>query len=264
MSLARELKAKIIDKVWVTPTVMGIRFEPSKDFKFRPGQFLSIFVPDPARPGQFVKRAYSFSSPYEIATHQGYELCVKFVPGGLGTEYLASLNVGDKIRILAPYGDFTYKRPEGGRTLCFISTGTGISPFRSMVLSREFLENPPKKVLAIHGARTQDEILYPGVFESVGVQATYAVSQPVGDYVGFKGRITDYLRSLSKDWGWHQTDFFLCGNAQMVLDVCQILEGGHGVPKDAIFKEVFFMNRRAADRTLDIDQRVMSIHKKSA
>jgi ferredoxin-NADP reductase len=72
------------------------------------------------------------------------------------------------------------------------------------------------------------------------------------------------LRSLHKDWGWHQTDFFVCGNAQMVQEVCQILEGGHGVAKNSIHKEVFFMNRSEVERTLELEERVMRIHKRSA
>ena len=49
------------------------------------------------------------------------------VPGGPGSNYLASLKVGDTFKAFAPYGDFMYDSASG-RDACFISTGTGVAP----------------------------------------------------------------------------------------------------------------------------------------
>jgi ferredoxin-NADP reductase len=233
---AREVACKVVEFNWLTPTVMGIRFEPSKKFVYEPGQFLSVVVPDPAG-GRPLRRAYSFASP---PGKDGYQLCVKHVPGGPGSGYLAKLKVGDVFKAFAPYGDFMYV-PRPGRKACFISTGTGIAPFRAMVMSDQFRENPPEEALNLFGVRTADEIIYPGLFEGFGVKVVNAVSKPPAGFKGFQGRVTDYLKSLPSDWDWHATDFYLCGNGDMVAEVVKILRSGHGVPEEAIHKEVYFV-----------------------
>src|SRR5438477_11165363 len=103
---AKELICQVVDNTWLTPTVFRLRFEPLKRFKFEPGQFVSVLVPPTQESPTTVKRCYSFaSSPLEAKNKGYYELCVKYVPGGRGTSYLASLKRGDTFRAFAPYGD---------------------------------------------------------------------------------------------------------------------------------------------------------------
>ena len=52
--------------------------------------------------------------------------------------------------------------------------------------------------------------------------------------------MTDYLRSLPPDWAWDQTDFYLCGNGEMVAEVHKHLRG-RGVPEERIHQEVYFV-----------------------
>lgn len=229
---------------------MGIRFEPSRRFSYEAGQFLSLIVPAPFAPpgsrGSRLRRAYSFSTPSEKG--QAYELCVKHVQGGPGSSYLKSLEVGGTFKASAPYGDLFY-RPREARNACFISTGTGVAPFRAMVLSEVFKRERPERVFSIFGARTESEIIYPGFFERQGLECVTAISQPTGAGAGhFKGRVTDYLRSLPADWPWHTTDFYLCGNGDMVADVRRILKEGHGVQDAAIQKEIYFSSSRPPRR----------------
>ncbi len=232
---AREVACKVIEKKWLTPTVVSLRFEPSKKFRFEPGQFLSVVVPNPAG-GRPLRRAYSFAT----APEQGFGLCVKHLPGGPGSSYLAALKEGDSFKAFAPYGDFFYE-PRLGRQACFISTGTGVAPFISMLHSSHYRENPPAKAISLFGARTEDEIIYPGLFRSLGLEEVNAISQPKAPWQGFKGRVTDYLKSLPGDWGWHSTDFYICGNGEMVAEVRKILREGHGVPETSILQEVYFV-----------------------
>jgi Na+-transporting NADH:ubiquinone oxidoreductase subunit F len=244
--------------MWLTPTVIRLRLEPPKKLRFTAGQFLSIVVPrgfsppaelrERAQQGQYrslasrypleqpLWRVYSFASEPE---EKYLELCVKHVDGGAGSSYVASLRVGDLVTTRAPYGDFFFET-EPSRNACFISTGTGIAPFRSMVRSRHWETAAPRSALVISGARTSDEILYAGEFEPYGVESVYAVSDPDMGWSGFRGRVTDYLRSLPLDWHWQTTDFYLCGSPAMVQEVRSILVNARSVPQTAIIQEAYF------------------------
>lgn len=241
---AKKISCRLIETRWLTPSVMQIGFEPTKRFSFEPGQFLSVLIPTqvmPLKKGYHaIKRAYSFASSPEC---ERYEICVKYVPGGKGGEYLKSLRPGDDFTVFAPYGDFVY-RPKEGRSSCFIATGSGIGPFRSIVLSRLFQRNRPETATLLFGARTSDEILYRDVFESQGVETVIAISRPDDQWQGFKGRVTDYLRTLPSHWAWHTTDFYVCGNSEMALEVASILKQGHNVADSSIHLEVFSPGKR--------------------
>ncbi len=251
MALAKEVICKVIHKIWLTPTVVGIRFEPNKRFKFDPGQFMSVVIPKPFAPPlspKRLRRIYSIAS----APENGYELSVK-ITGGPGPAYLASLSKGDVFVASAPYGDFVFD-PQPGRNACFVSTGTGIAPFRSIIQSRHFKEHLPERAMSLFGARTTDEILYQGEFAKHGVEEIFAISRPESTWPGYQGRVTDYLNQLPADWPWHSTQFYLCGSGDMVSEVKKLLKNGRGVPDEAIHAEVYFANRRAPARTDAQDQ----------
>jgi ferredoxin-NADP reductase len=224
----------VIRKTWLTPTVVELRFEPSRKFSFEPGQFVSVLIPSPTGAGKPLRRAYSLA----LASHEGYALCVKMVPRGPGSSYIASLREGDTFKAFAPYGDFFYV-PETGRAACFISTGTGVAPLFSMVRSKAFRESEAPQSISIFGARTEDELILPGLFTSLGLIEVNAVSRASSEYQGFHGRVTDYLKALSSDWPWFETDFYLCGNGAMVSEVRKHLRG-RGVPDGHIHQEVYF------------------------
>lgn len=232
---ASRIHCRVLETRWVTPSVFLVRFSPSKRFRFLPGQFVSVVVPTS---GGFVKRCYSLASGPEEALRTGrYELCVKLVPGGAGSSFLAGLKPGDEFGAFAPYGGFTYRPVEQGRGVAFIATATGIGPFRSIVLSDAFQGSSPTRAELIFGARDEKEILYRREFRQAGVETTYALSRSAAPNE-FQGRVTDYLRQLPDHWRWHTTDFYLCGNGEMIHEVNELLRG-RGVAPQAIRLENF-------------------------
>jgi CDP-4-dehydro-6-deoxyglucose reductase len=144
---AQEFKCVVKSFKMLTPTVFETVFEgrlasdPSVSMTFQAGQFVSIVIPGAGPNGRDLRRAYSIASGPE--THP-IELCVKLVEGGPGTNYLYKLREGDTFKGFAPYGDFLY-RTHSAKNACFIATGTGIAPFRSMVFSEKFKSDPPQK-----------------------------------------------------------------------------------------------------------------------
>jgi len=237
-----------------TPTVFGIRFEPNKKFSFNPGQFISVEVPIGKR--KPLRRVYSLASSPELSKKEGYELCIKRAPNGKGTSYLASIRPGETFIAHAPFGDFSYQVPSDPlRSVCFICTGSGIGPFRSIFESKAFQRNRPQRATLLFGASNQKEIIYPGRMERLGIDVIHCLSKPNKSWLGFHGRVTDYLKKLKMDWPWHTTDFYLCGNGNMLTEVRDLLRGGHGIAESAIHKEAFALtpyNKRRRPEVPDV------------
>jgi ferredoxin-NADP reductase len=236
------VEAKLIYKKSLTPDVIELHYVAEPEFPFLPGQFISVLVAGKGPGGRDLRRAYSIASGPEL-TRNGksvFELCVKLVENGPGTQYLNSLQIGDTMKGIAPYGDFVYK-PKAGRHAIFIATGTGIAPFRSMVYSKIYAEQPPKSGILLFGARNQSDLLYTEeLTQALGPSGlVQALSRPEGEWSGFKGRVTDWLRANESKIAWTETEFYLCGNGAMIDEVKQIL-AGKGVEKTAIHQEVYY------------------------
>ena len=243
---ALEYGFRVTDFRMITPTVFELKFvaEPRPDglFHFLGGQFISVVVPGAGPSGRDLRRAYSMASPPHRSP---IEFCVKLVEEGPGSGYLGTLRPGARFRGFAPYGDFVY-HPKTGRHACFVATGTGIAPFRSMALSEQFRAAPPKSTLCLLGVRTEDELLYHADLAGIpGVTLVETVTQPTEKWTGLRGRVTDYMRARSArdahgaDFPWLETEFYLCGNGAMISEMKRLLSEKQ-VPKDAIHQETYY------------------------
>jgi CDP-4-dehydro-6-deoxyglucose reductase len=236
------ISARLVGKRSLTRDVVEFLFQAEPAFQFQPGQFISILIPGAGPGGRDLRRAYSIASSPEL-TRDGvpvFELCVKLVEGGPGTTYLNSLKIGESMTGMAPFGDFVFK-PKSGRHALFISTGTGLAPFRSMSLSRIFSENKPISTRILFGARDEGDLLYTEeLLAAIGAgNLVQALSRAGGSWCGFKGRVTDWLRINEGSVDWANTEFYLCGNGAMIDEAKQILSQ-HGVEKASIHQEVYY------------------------
>ncbi|MBC7692313.1 MAG: FAD-dependent oxidoreductase [Methylotenera sp.] len=231
----------------LTPTVFEVTFEPTimnpkpgdpGEVTFKAGQFVSVVVPGAGPKGRDLRRAYSIASAPES---KPIELCVKLVEGGPGTNYLYGLRAGDTFKGYAPYGTFIFThRPQ--RHACFISTGTGIAPFRSMIRSESYQQNKPLSTTLLLGVREENELLYTHEFGNIDwVEFIPAVSRPIdaGAFKGLKGRVTDHFRHSGEHFPWLETDYYLCGSGAMIDEIKMLLTA-RGVVKESIHVEVYY------------------------
>lgn len=231
-----EFQCRIISRKMLTPTVFEVTFDTDKPLEFKAGQFISIVIPGAGPHGRDLRRAYSIASAPE---KRPVELCIKLVEDGPGTNFLYKLNPGDTFRGFAPYGDFTYE-PKAGRHALFIATGTGIAPFRGMLLSKHYDGEKPASATCLLGVRTEDELLYVDEMTRLkGLQWVPAVSQPKGEFHGFKGRVTDWMRARDASFPWKESEYYLCGNGAMITEIKALL-AEKGVEKDAIHQEKYY------------------------
>jgi NAD(P)H-flavin reductase len=231
-----EYLCKVKSFQMLTPTVFEIKFEVDQPLAFKAGQFASVVIPGAGPKGRDLRRAYSIASSPDL---RPIELCVKIVEEGPGTQYLYRLRPEDTFKAVAPYGDFVYE-PKPDRHICFIATGTGIAPFRSIVTSKHYQENPPLSAHCLLGVRTEDELLYEETFANIpGLRFIQAVSQPKGAWKGFSGRVTDYIRKLNGDFPWLETEYYLCGHGGMISEIKQFLTE-KGVAKESMHQEIYY------------------------
>ena len=126
------------------------------DFKFAPGQFVTLDLPIHEKVNKRW-RSYSIAS---WPDGNVIELLIVLLEGGAGTTYLFDeINVGSELTFRGPQGVFTLP-PAIEKDLYFICTGTGIAPFRSMTHHMLLHKIPHKNIYLIFGTRTQQELLY--------------------------------------------------------------------------------------------------------
>lgn len=149
----------LISSKELTPQTRLFTFEVLGDdvFSFKAGQFITFDLP------VHEKRLYRWKS-YSLANAPSntnrFELCIVKNEGGLGTTYLFDqIIIGDILKFKGPEGSFILpeNKPE---TLCFICTGTGIAPFRSMLW--DICQDPGKApaIRVIFGTRKMENVLF--------------------------------------------------------------------------------------------------------
>ena len=226
---------KIVDMGVQETRHFKLAFEPGVDFDFEAGQFLNIMIPE-THDQKALKRPYSIASP---PIWKGYlDLCWKRVQGGLATNYLWTLKEGDTLQIQGPLGRFTMKEPMP-QGIIFVSTGTGIAPFRAMI--HVLLKNQaPVEIWNIFGNRFEEDVLYKEEFEDLAAKHknlhnVFTVSRPK-TWTGEKDYVQFMLKKHIKDpAGKH---IYICGLTNMIMEV-QKTALEMGFDKSQIFFEKY-------------------------
>ena len=116
-----------------------------------------------------------------------------------------------------------------------------------MMLSQSLREISPQKVTVLFGAKNESEILFEEECRFLGfhyIAALSSPSNPGSNPHHFHGRVTDYLTSLSAAKHWQETDFYLCGNGAMVMEVTALLQNRYQVSAERIQAESYFSNKQ--------------------
>jgi ferredoxin/flavodoxin---NADP+ reductase len=184
------------------------------------------------KPGQhiYVGLNCNDNRPYSIYSgiqDDFIEILVKEVKGGNISQQLKSIQPGDYLCIDHPQGSFIIEGEEEKLPIWFIGTGTGISPFHSIVRSY-----PAINYKIIHGIRYAHEAYDREVY-GTGKYLSCTSRETYGD---FNGRVTEYLKSSSL---YYPASYFLCGNYEMIDEVFDLLIA-RGIEKNQIKTEGYF------------------------
>ena len=106
---------------------------PASSFAYRAGQYVIMHsdVPNPAKPGSVVKKAYSISSAPESERPGWLSFTVATV--GAMSRYVASRREGDTISFSGPWGQTFVLASEERGPIHLLATGSGFSPTGALV-----------------------------------------------------------------------------------------------------------------------------------
>ena len=221
-------------KQW-TDHLFTFRITRDEAFKFIPGQFARLGVKK--EDDSIVWRPYSIVSADYDEELEFYSIVV---PDGEFTQRLKDLKVGDDIYVdKTNYGLLTTDRFEQGKDLWFLSTGTGLAPFISIMYDFSVWEQY-EKIILVHCVRQAEELAYQDTINEFFTHEYYG--ELVKDKLVYVkiitreteggdlyGRITTLLENnqleeyVKLPITIEKSRIMLCGNPQMVDDTRRIL-----------------------------------------
>lgn len=199
-----------------------IKMSDEIKFTFKAGQFIMLDLPIRSK---YTNRSYSIASA--PSDDNIFELCIVLKPTGVGTPYKwEHFKVGTAVKVSKVLGKFQLQEPIE-TDLCFIATGTGIAPLRSMIVDIHNRKLPHKNIYLVFGNRFEKDILYRKEFEQLekdmpGFQFIPVLSR---ENPGWKGR-TGYVHAVYEELfaDKRPAQFYICGWTDMLHEARRRLE----------------------------------------
>jgi ferredoxin-NADP reductase len=144
---------------------------------------------------------------------------------------------GDTVEIKPPLGMFVLRQPP--RDSLFVATGTGIAPFRAMLLAH--LNEASPAFTLLFGVRFESHLMYRHEFEDLARRFPQfrfwpTLSRPEPDWGGRTGHVQAHLSEAVG--GRRNVDVYLCGLKAMVDDVRRHLKE-MGFDRKQVFYEKY-------------------------
>lgn len=246
--MAQKFEAQVIKKEKVSSKVYCVSFKLLKPptISFKAGQNMMVMM------GEGVNRTMSIASPPSDSSI--VLMAHDTSPKGLGSLWTENVKVGDRAYFVAPTGGVLSLLPTNKRKV-LIATGTGIAPFRSIILDQlSVISHSPRlssgeagqtsdcSIMLYWGLRYEDDLFWGEEFNELqqlfkNFSWRLIISKPSEHWTGDRGHVTEYVLQNEKDMG--KSEFYLCGNKEMVQEVrTKLLE--RNVPNEQIKSELFY------------------------
>jgi ferredoxin-NADP reductase len=244
---APQYNATLVKRVDHTADLASIwvRFD-GEPVAFEPGQYMTIGV---FADEKLWQRPYSVASAPAVAGTEGYEFYIRLVPIIRFTTLLWRLQPGARMRMIGPKGKFMLE-PDDRRTHLYVSTGTGLAPFISMIRETQ-AQGKPRRTVVLHGVSHASDLGYREDLEAMERDGSYPVryvptisrpSEPrnVG-WTGRTGRVEQVVAGVCHDLGLRadRTVVYICGNPEMILNVERALMD-RNFPEFHVKKELYW------------------------
>jgi NAD(P)H-flavin reductase len=235
---------------WWDGTVLGcarvsrdiavVRLQLDEPMPYRPGQYVSVQVPQ-------CPRRWRYLSPAMPSDPDGFiEFHVRTVPGGLvSAAVVGETRPGERWRLSSPHGGMEVDR-DGGDVL-MVAGSTGLAPLRALIMDlMRFGENP--RVHLFFGGRYPCELYdLPTLWQIAGCSPWLSVT-PVSEYHsdppwaagypdpepprGLHVRQTGRLPEVVSNYGgWSDRQILICGRPEMVVATRAALIANGAIPE---------------------------------
>lgn len=200
----------------LTPLVRQywIELPETHRFDFAPGQFVTIDFPIHEKKN---KRWRSYSIASVPDGSNTIELVISYFAGGLASEYIFNeLREGSELTLKGPLGSFLLPHI-ADRDLLLICTGTGIVPFRSMLLELSRNPVPHQAIHLVYGCRSRENVIFADEMKSLETGIRHFLYHPVlsrEQWEGASGYVHEIYESLCIPR--QPAVFMLCGWHAMV------------------------------------------------
>ncbi|QOV29688.1 NO-inducible flavohemoprotein [Vibrio diabolicus] len=233
---------ELVDKQIESEHICSFVFKPTDGQKvapYKPGQYLGIYINSDQLENQEI-RQYSLSSAVQENT---YRISVKREEGGKVSNFLHdSLNIGEKVQLAAPAGDF-FMDAEPQTPVVLISAGVGLTPTLSMLESLSAHQAP---VTWVHATENGQQHAFKQhvnqlVAEKENMNALVWYNHPTAeDKLGEDFHFTGFVNLYEIEAALKQDNVqvYFCGPVGFMQHVAkQLLE--LGVPQEQFHYECF-------------------------
>jgi len=206
---------------------------------YKPGQYVGIYINSDKFDNQEI-RQYSLSS---AAQENTYRISVKREQDGKVSNYLHDeLNVGDKVKLVAPAGDF-FMDVESDTPVVLLSAGIGLTPTLSMLESLSAHQAP---VTWVHATENSQQHAFKQHVNQIvssqnNVNALVWYNQPTAeDKLGEDYHFTGFVNLKEIEAALKQTNvqIYFCGPVGFMQYVAnQLID--LGVPQEQFHYECF-------------------------
>ncbi len=232
-------KARVVRASDLSPSVRLLSLEPDDGpLDFEPGQWIDVELETAEGPH---KRAYSLANP---AGARAVEIAVTRVEDGRLSPALHQLELGSELAIDGPHGFFTRDAALKAQPSLFVATGTGLAPFRSMLLSLaqgldEGGASARAPITVLFGCRSQADILWREELTALSASGLFrfevSLSRPDPGYTGRTGYVQTHVAELAHELG--EPHVYICGLNKMVAEVRAVCKQELGYPRQRIHSE---------------------------
>jgi CDP-4-dehydro-6-deoxyglucose reductase len=248
VALPPTFDARIVSGRMLSPSVRELVCErvDGAPFAFEAGQWVSLVLPHDESD---LRRAYSIASAPDGTPR--FALAITHVANGPGSSYLHGVAPGEIIKAIGPQGFFTRASAAKKCPSLFVATGTGVTPFRSMILDA-LAANDGAPLWLLFGVRHEADLLYRDELDALvaahpNLRVEITLSQPEPSWTGRRGYVQTHVRELwdalavtpraPADPGAHATHAYICGLERMVGSVRALLRKEMNVPRERVHSE---------------------------